>query len=535
MPKNLKLGDVSGEFHRLTKKQSEMIIRQFESVKKSLQRQLDGIGNTTSDKLQRLQLEDAINGLNTNITEVYQRFDGELDDSIKEMAEAVVQNEAEFMEQFGIKLNTSFTRIPTDVLVEIRSGKIYNQKWYLSDAIWQDQKSKLRTINSMITNGVAAGKTTLEIAQDLEKYVDPKARKPWDWFKVYPHSAAKIDYNAQRLARTVIAHAYQRATIREAKTNPLSMGIMWHSALSERSCEICIERNGKVFAPDDLPLDHPNGLCTYTIVTPTMEEIADRLADWVNGADDKELDEWYAKQNGEAVIDTPATQKANEAAKSSTPNYTKFVELAKRTTEDEMLELEKESLKNLNTEQRKAIARYTGNAYKPINKYLRLIAKGVDHADAMQEAGLDTVNYDILKNIQASLQSTQLGRPLILRRGTGMGELAGLMPGEFTANYNKLQGMSAEELNTLFESSVVKYASFTSTSSIWDKGSSGEIEMVLYAPENTAASSIMSISQFGTGEGETLLNTDTTIKILKIEDSDGHKASRIRVFAEILT
>ena len=59
------------------------------------------------------------------------------------MAEAVVQNEAEFMEQFGIKLNTSFTRIPTDVLIEIRSGKIYNEKWYLSDAIWQDQKSKI--------------------------------------------------------------------------------------------------------------------------------------------------------------------------------------------------------------------------------------------------------------------------------------------------------------------------------------------------------------------------------------------------------
>ena len=59
--------------------------------------------------------------------------------------------------------------------------------------------------------------------------------------------------------------------------------------------------------------------------------------------------------------------------------------------------------------------------------------------------------------------------------------------------------------------------------------------MVLYAPGNTAASSIMGISQFGTGEGETLLNADTTIKILKVEESDGHKNSKIRVFAEILT
>ena len=97
MPKNIRLGDVSGDFHRITKKQSEMIIRQFEYIKRNLQKQSDGLGNTTSDKLQRLQLEDAVNGLNNNIKEVYERFEGELDDRIKKMAEAVVQNEADLV------------------------------------------------------------------------------------------------------------------------------------------------------------------------------------------------------------------------------------------------------------------------------------------------------------------------------------------------------------------------------------------------------------------------------------------------------
>lgn len=535
MPKNLKLGDVSGEFHKLTKKQSEMLIKQFNSVKLKLQKQISILGNTASAKLQKIQLEDAVSSLEQNIVQIYSQFEGELDSSIKQMAEAVVKNENDFMAQAGISFKTSFTKIPTDVLSEIKTGAIYNEKWYLSDAIWADQKNKLRDINTIVTNGVAAGKTTYEIAKDLETYVDPKAVKPWKWSKVYPTSTKVIDYNAQRLARTVIAHAYARATIREAKNNPLSEGIQWHSALTERTCQICIDRDGKIYAPDDLPLDHPNGLCTYTIVTPTMEEIADRLADWVNGADDKELDEWYAKQNGEAVIDTPATQKANEAAKSSTPNYTKFVELAKKTTEDEMLELEKKSLKKLNAKQKRALVRYTGDAYEPINKYLRLIAEGREHADAMKEAKLNTVNYNALKNAQTGLQSTQLGKSLVLRRGTDIGELAGFMPGRFAANYNKLRDMSAEDLNALFEGSVVKYAGFTSTSSIYDRGFSGDVEMLFYAPENTAASSIMSISIHGAREGETLLNADTTIKIHKIEESDGHKKSKIRVFAEILT
>lgn len=535
MPKNLKLGDVSGEFHKLTKKQSEMLIKQFNGVKTELQKRISMLGNTKDAKLQKMQFEDAVSGLEQNIVQIYSQFEGEFDSSIKQMAEAVVKNEHDFMAEVGISFKTSFTKIPTDVLAEIKTGAIYNEKWYLSDAIWADQKNKLRDINTIITNGVAAGKTTYEIAKDLEIYVDSKAVKPWEWSKVYPVSTKVIDYNAQRLARTVIAHAYARATVREAKNNPLSEGIQWHSALTERTCQICIDRDGKIYAPDDLPLDHPNGLCTYSIVTPTMDEIANRLADWVNGKEDKELDEWYAKQNGEAEINTPATQKANEAVKSSIPNYTKFVELAKQTTEDEMRELEKKSLEQLTQEQKRAIQKYTGNAYEPMNNYLRLIAQGKNHAKAMLESGLTTEDYNHLQNARDGLKSTKLGKDFVLRRGAGFGDLAQFMSGDFDDNRRKLMNMSAEELNALFEGSVVKYAGFVSTSSIWDKGFADDVEMVLYAPADTAGSSIMSISKYGTKEWETLLNADTSMRILKIEDSDGHRLSSIRVFAEILT
>ena len=82
--------------------------------------------------------------------------------------------------------------------------------------------------------------------------------------------------------------------------------------------------------------------------------------------------------------------------------------------------------------------------------------------------------------------------------------------------------------------SVVSYDSFTSTSSIWDRGFSGEVETVFYAPQGTHASSIMSISQYGTGEGETLLNAGTKGKIIKIEKSDGHFSSDIRMYVQIL-
>lgn len=528
----LKLGDISGEFNALTKKQTEQIIKLFDSVKKDLQKDLEGLGNTKSEKLQKLQLEDAINSLDKNIVEAYKHFEGQIDDSVKSIVDAVVQNEKGFYDSIGIKFNASTTSIPLDVLSEIKNGKIYDQKWYLSDAIWKDQKDKLRQINNFVAQGVAAGKTTYEIAKDLEKFVDPHAKKDWAWSKVYPGSSKKIDYNAQRLARTVIAHAYERATIRTAKNNPFSQGIMWHSALSERSCEICIERDGKVFQPDELPLDHPNGMCTYSVVTPSMEEIADRLADWVNGAEDKALDDWYSGQmsDKEAKIET----KTAKEPESSVPHYTKFVELAKKNTVEEMLKLEEKTLGNLNNEQIGGLRFYTGSAYRRINGYLRQIASGETKVNAMRITGLDEDDLLKLNNAINGLKSTQLGKDLVLRRGTDWGDLAGFMPGNFSKNLRKLEEMDIVDIDAMFSGSVGTYAGFTSTSSLWNSGFNGNVEMVFYAPKETHASSIMSISRFGTDEGETLLNAGTRVKILKVERSNGHMGSRFRVFAEIL-
>ena len=44
----------------------------------------------------------------------------------------------------------------------------------------------------------------------------------------------------------------------------------------------------------------------------------------------------------------------------------------------------------------------------------------------------------------------------------------------------------------------------------------------------------MSISEYGTSEGEVLLNAGTVARISKIEESDGHMGSKIRVYAEII-
>ena len=63
-------------------------------------------------------------------------------------------------------------------------------------------------IQYIVAQGIASQKSAFDIAKDLEKYVDPSAKKDWAWSKVYPGTKKVVDYNAQRLARTMVSHAY---------------------------------------------------------------------------------------------------------------------------------------------------------------------------------------------------------------------------------------------------------------------------------------------------------------------------------------
>lgn len=280
----------------LTKEQSEEIISMFTKLRKQVDAEIRLLKNTKSGALQKIRLEEIRQLLNREMANVYDKFKDQLSGKILKMAEAVIGCNKEFFLQAGISIESAYANMPMDVLKSIMSGEIYDRKWFLSESIWKDMKSKQDDISRIITQGRALGKSSFQIAQDLEKYVDPKAAKPWNWSKVYPGSAKKIDYNAQRLARTITSHAYQKSIIETTKDNPFAKGIEWFSALSERSCEICIDRNGKIFTPEDLPMDHPNGMCTWAVYIPdSMMDISNRLAGWVNGNEDRELDSWYSK------------------------------------------------------------------------------------------------------------------------------------------------------------------------------------------------------------------------------------------------
>lgn len=287
-----------GEIARLqiTKAQEAEITNLYHQTYLNLKKQMNSIpkNGTPSDSMRRSYLKK----LTSQLKESYQSMGGDLEKSIKDgmlaTSQAVVDANDVWLQKAGITLQGAYSYVPKDIVSLISTGKIYGGNWTLSKAIWGHTQKTLNDIDQVVATGVAVNKSAYEIAKDLEQYVNPSARKEWEWSKVYPGTSKKVDYNAQRLARTMVSHAYQQSLLATTKYNPFVKGYRWRSAHSSRTCEICNERDGKLYSADDLPLDHPNGLCTFTAeLSDNMSDIADRIGDWATGSKDSALDQWY--------------------------------------------------------------------------------------------------------------------------------------------------------------------------------------------------------------------------------------------------
>ena len=223
---------------------------------------------------------------------------------MEKMVEIVFQNNEIFLRGSGYKDYINNPMLKSDVINRIYTGKIYQGKWNLSSAIWGDNQAKINEMNSIIAKGVAENKSLYEISKSLERYVNPNARKSYEWNKMFPGSRKNVDYNAQRLARTTIQHAYQQSFVSATFYNPFIEAYRWVTSGGHNVCQLCLDResldeyglgNG-IFPKDKLPLDHPNGMCTFEVVmSMTDDEISDCIADWYMGIGDKRMNKQLDK------------------------------------------------------------------------------------------------------------------------------------------------------------------------------------------------------------------------------------------------
>lgn len=294
-----------GKRIELTNQQVKQIRDLYKDVRHEFQDRIRVLGNKTniSSQMRTQYLKDFSKDLSADINYLNKQLESTIKDNALKVATAVVEDSEKLARDMGFDgIFTSHYYIPHQAVESIITGQLYDGKWTLSKAIWSDNQRKLNDINEIVSKGLIANKSTYDIAKDLERYVNPQARKDWNWSKVYPNTLRKVDYNAQRLARTMVSHAYQESFVRSTRDNPFIESYRWLASGGDRMCPICEERDGKIFAKDDLPLDHPNGMCTFEVVIDkSYDEIARDLRNWVDGTGDEELNDkldYYAENLG---------------------------------------------------------------------------------------------------------------------------------------------------------------------------------------------------------------------------------------------
>ena len=211
----------------------------------------------------------------------------------------------------GQSFRDAFATTPDSVLAGIIEGGFYKDNKGLSERIWRVADSFEKDIGYIVNRGIAEKKTALELARDLEQYVKPPAKRDFDWGKVYPNlSGKKVDFNAQRLARTSINHAYHLDNVKVCTENPFVTAMHWDLSNSHYERQVipygpdeCDEYAAHDeglgegnWKPEEIPVPHPQCLCAHWPVIPQdLEDIGAQIGRWASGEPDVVLDEWYDK------------------------------------------------------------------------------------------------------------------------------------------------------------------------------------------------------------------------------------------------
>lgn len=195
--------------------------------------------------------------------------------------------------RFSEQIPKLFVTIPDLALRAVLSRR-YDDGLLFSERIWKLGQFGATKIMDTVAEGVLKGWSASDLSKALEKILRGKVIEGIDYEQLAPFSPSykyatairgDIRYNAMRLARTELAHAYSEASIQCAKIAPWVLGLKWNLSASHPKPDICdkwatddLYGLGKgVYKPDRVPVDHPNGLCFLTDVLVPKDQLLSKL------------------------------------------------------------------------------------------------------------------------------------------------------------------------------------------------------------------------------------------------------------------
>lgn len=276
--------------------QSEREIRKFyEHSYRIISNRIERLSdkNDADSIARRMYLEELRREIQIQLNEIDGNLNTLITNNVNNMLTETMSVNSAYLSQMGFNYYTTNPTLITDMAHRVLTGQLYGGNWTLSTAIWGNSVGIQSDINRIISRGILQGKTTYQIAKEIEKYVNPNYSRI-----VVSGTRGRVDYNAQRLARTTIQHAYQEAFVAATINNPFITGYKWETSGMSNVCAVCADRETQdlyglgegVFPKDELPLDHPNGNCTFSIVSVySQDEIQNIVSDWRNGDGSSEM------------------------------------------------------------------------------------------------------------------------------------------------------------------------------------------------------------------------------------------------------
>ena len=283
----------------LTKKQQQEIISVYsKAYKDTIEKGLKKAGNDPKkiDKLTKAYATQIYNELNDLVV----KYNTQMSEQIGKMQGDIITafldtEDKKFMKQVN-KLVDITNRKTIQQMIQ---GDIYNDNKGLSKRLWSITNRSGDKLSTAINSCIAQGMGAADMSQNLKEFA-MGGHHTWSRNKIREklgdgyarkYGSGGLDYEALRLARTTLTHQAQISVINSSKVNPYLQFVKWHSDhQAGRTCQQCIDRDGQLFKIDEVPLDHPNGMCwiqpVYSIdgkTEATPEEMAKDMKAWGKG------------------------------------------------------------------------------------------------------------------------------------------------------------------------------------------------------------------------------------------------------------
>lgn len=517
MPISLSHADKARE--TLTKEQQRQIKSLYSQVSKDIQSQISKLDTSTASGSMRIiylqNLEKQVNEAMENVGKNVEKI---TINSMLKAANLVGDDISSWLSKYNVQIAENYSHVANDIVESLATGQLYEGDWTLSSAIWKNIKENQNDINMIMAKGIAENKSVVDIAKDLANYTNP--HKLTKWNLVAPDGRrvlrSSVDYRAQRLARTMVSHAYQQSFIRATEKNPFVTDYTWVSSNGGRTCPLCADRDGQHYTAKDLPLDHPNGMCTWVANTVSEDEIINQLTGWVNGEENEALDE-YAKSLGYGF----STKDTLKQPKVSTVFDKNAIDLAYKSNSPNKVYNDFSKWKeSLTDNEKRGIKTYSGQSYKNINNFLR----GVNNNVGMYEK-------EMIEETSKALAKSITSEDVVVRRAVSRKGVAGLFDTDGIREIAK----NKED----YIGKVITEKGFTSASIVDLDKFKGEVEYIIRIPKGSKGVGYIGSAEGLGGEalgnsGEFEMLIDKGAKFI-VKDIEATKSSVKKIYLELLT